>query len=229
MNKQTAFLLSYLKYGDNDAIIHCFTKENGFQTFFLRGVYSAKNKKKAYLLPLNEILITTVDKFHNSKLSVITKIETLDVSVQDYDIKASTIYFFIADFLNQVLKNENKNEEFYEEIKLLNKMIEERKFHSHYIFTLKILKFFGFLPLLEEGNFLNLEKGEFQIFKEGQTLDEDVSLVWKAIINEGFSYNFTVEKNLRKKFLDSIMLYYKNHFPDFYTPKSLAVLAEIFD
>ena len=42
-------LLSYIKYGDNDAILHCFTENAGFQSFFMRGIYSPKNKKKAYL------------------------------------------------------------------------------------------------------------------------------------------------------------------------------------
>ena len=60
MNKFSAFLLSYFKYGENDAVLHCFTLENGFQSFFLKGVYSAKNKKKAYLAPLTYTIIATV-------------------------------------------------------------------------------------------------------------------------------------------------------------------------
>lgn len=229
MNKQSAFLLSYLKYGDNDAVVHCFTRENGFQSFFVRGIYSAKNKKKAYLMPLNEFLITTADKFQNSKLPVITKIDPINTPSLDYDIKTSSVHFFIADFLNQVLKNEHKNEAFYEEIRVLIMMTKEKKFYCHYIFVLKILKFFGICPSLSEGVFLNVEKGEFQSFKENQTLDEDVSLLWKDILENDFSYNLILKKDIRKRFLDSIMLYYRNHFPDFYTPKSLSILTEIFE
>lgn len=228
MNKQSAFLLSYLKYGDNDAVMHCFTKEVGFQSFFVKGIYSPKNKKKAYLIPMNELLITAVNQSHHSKISVISKIETIDTFELDYDMKASSIQFFIADFLNQVLKNEQKNESLYEEIRTLKKNIKENKYTSHYIFILKILQFFGISPLLADGNYLNIEKGEFQNFKENQTIDRDISLMWKSIIETNFSYETFFEKDMKKKFLDSVMLYYKNHFPDFFTPKSLSVLSEIF-
>jgi DNA repair protein RecO (recombination protein O) len=54
MNSQNGFLLSYLKYGENDAILHCFTEEEGFQSYFLKGIYR-KKKKKALLLPLNKL------------------------------------------------------------------------------------------------------------------------------------------------------------------------------
>lgn len=48
MDKNTGFLLSYIKYGDYDAILHCYTLESGFQSFFMRGIYSAKNKRKPF-------------------------------------------------------------------------------------------------------------------------------------------------------------------------------------
>lgn len=228
MDKQSVFLLSYLKYGDNDAILHCFTRENGFQSFFIKGVYSSKNKKKAYLIPLNELLVNIVNHSQHSKIPLVSKIEAVDAFGLNYDVKTSSIHFFIADFLNQVLKNEQQNEALYEEIRTLKNKIKQEKYTSHYIFILKILQFFGISPLLVEGDYLNVEKGEFQSYKESQTLDKDVSLIWKLIIETDFSYEIPLEKNMKKKFLDSVMLYYKNHFPGFFTPKSLSILSEIF-
>ncbi len=48
MNSQTGFFTLFIKYGENDAILHCFTEEEGFQTYFLRGIYSQKNKRKLF-------------------------------------------------------------------------------------------------------------------------------------------------------------------------------------
>ena len=59
---QEVFLLSYTKYGDHDAVLHCFCRENGFESFFAKGIYATKNKKKAFLFPLNELLVYTSDK-----------------------------------------------------------------------------------------------------------------------------------------------------------------------
>jgi DNA repair protein RecO (recombination protein O) len=58
MHNQICFLLSYLKYGDNDAFLHCFSAEEGYQSFFVKGIYSAKNKKKPYLFPLNLLRVS---------------------------------------------------------------------------------------------------------------------------------------------------------------------------
>ena len=224
MNKFSAFLLSYLKYGDNDAILHCYTKENGFQSFFLKGVYTSKNKKKAYLVPLNELLITTVDNAKSTELLLVKKIESIENSFSDYDVKISSLTFFISDFLHQILQNLF----LYSKIKEIVFQISKGNSYSHYFFFIDILKIFGISPLSQKGDFLNVTKGEFQEMYESDTLDKEISIIWKFILNEDYT-DFKIKKESRKKLLDSIILYYKIHFPDFYTPKSLPVLVQIFE
>lgn len=228
MNKFSAFLLSYFKYGENDAVLHCFTLENGFQSFFLKGVYSAKNKKKAYLAPLNELLITVVDKTKTSDLLLVSKIECIENFSEDYDIKVSSLAFFVSDFLHQILRNEHANSFLYNEIKETALLISKGDTSAHYIFFIRLLKVFGISPLLQNGHFLNIEKGEFQEFSEQNSTEDEVSLVWKTILEKNFTPQ-KIKKESRKKLLDSIILYYKTHFPEFYTPKSLAILTQIFE
>ena len=79
MQNQTCFLLSYVRYGDNDAVLHCFSKEAGFQSFFAKGLYSARNKKKAYLFPLNHINIMVAPKRIASGIPNVSKIEMLSI------------------------------------------------------------------------------------------------------------------------------------------------------
>lgn len=228
MNKFSAFLLSYFKYGENDAVLHCFTLENGFQSFFLKGVYSAKNKQKAYLAPLNELLITVVDKPKTSDLLLVSKIECLENISGEYDVKSSSLAFFVSDFLHQILRNEHANNVLYQEIKQFANLISKGNSTAHYVFFINLLKLFGISPLLQNGDFLNIEKGEFQLFSEKNGTDDEVSLIWKTILEGNFN-SFRIKKESRKKLLDSILLYYKYHFPDFYTPKSLPVLVQIFE
>ena len=226
MEKHTGFLLSYIKYGENDAVLHFFTKENGFQSYFLRGLYSAKNKKKAFLEPLNQLVITISS--HKSSLAVIKKIELGEEIMVDKNIMQKTIVFFISDCLNQILRNEQKNLDFYQEINLFKKNLLEYKLHAHYIFLIKILDYFGISPLLTGENFLDVEKGIFQDLKNN-FVDEIISKIWKEVLENKIDYSYSFEKEIRKKLLDSILLYYKAHFPEFYTPKSLPVIKEIFE
>jgi DNA repair protein RecO (recombination protein O) len=72
--------------------------------FFSEGVYSAKNKKKAYLAPLNELLITVVDKPKTSDLLLISKIECLENLLEEYDVKISTLAFLFRIFYTKFLE-----------------------------------------------------------------------------------------------------------------------------
>lgn len=228
MNKFSGFLLSYFKYGENDAVLHCFTLENGFQSFFLKGVYSAKNKKKAYLAPLNELLITVVDKKKISDLHLVSKIECLDDILPEYNVKLSSLAFFVSDFLHQVLRNEQANTLLYQEIKEMKLLISDGDTSAHYTFLIRLLKIFGISPLLQDGNFLNIEKAEFQKFSEENGPNDEVSLIWRKVLEEKFTPQ-KIKKESRKILLDSIIFYYKIHFPDFHTPKSLAILTQVFE
>ncbi len=83
-----------------DAILHCYTKESGFQSFFFeRCLYLAKNKREAYLVPLNELLITTVDNAKSTELSPTQKkYESIENSFPDYDVKISSFNIFYFRF-----------------------------------------------------------------------------------------------------------------------------------
>lgn len=229
MNKYTGFLLSYLKYGDNDAVLHCYTKESGFQSFFIKGLYSAKNKKKAFLSPMNELSFTFLEGNHQSELLRATKLEIVDTKDHFNDVKYNTIAFFVSEFLNQILRNENQNSALYQEISYLKENLNQSHYFSHYCFMVKILEILGIAPLISDEKYLNIEKGVFQGQINNETLDELTSNTWKNILTHEFYYDLKVDSKYKKKLLDSILLYYKHHFPDFRSPKSLEIINQIFE
>lgn len=227
MDKSTGFLLSYIKYGDYDAILHFYTLESGFQSFFMRGIYSAKNKKKAFLSPLNELEITFSS--HHGNLPNIKKVELSEKLPDEVNVHQNAVIFFLSDFLNQILKNESQHVTLYQEIKFFKQKILEKKMQAHYFFLIRILQFFGISPLVSEEKFLNIEKGIFQEEIAQKEVDEELSCLWKKILDEEIEEDFIIEKKSRKPLLDSILQYYKTHFPEFYAPKSLPVILEVFE
>ncbi len=160
MNSQNGFLLSYIKYGENDAVLHCFTEEDGFQSYFLKGIYTKKNKKKALLLPLGHLSFSLLPVKGNG-IQTISKFELVKSNDIYTDIRCSTVVFFISDFLNQNLRHENKNHNIFFSINEFIDELENRNYQSHYIFFIKILKIQGVAPLLNPGNFLDPETGTF--------------------------------------------------------------------
>lgn len=228
MISQQGFLLSFLKYGENDAILHCFTEEEGYQTYFLQGIYTKKNKKKALLLPLNHLNIN-LKSTKSGNLQTISRIELIKTHDLYEDIKANTVIFFVADFLNQILRNENKNPHFYHHLERFVFEINSKNYQSHLVFLLLILKILGVTPLLENGKFLNPETGTFQETIINQSFTEEISSFWKSILISENPYETKIPSSYRKQFLESVLLYYHYHVADFKTPQSLEIIQQIFE
>ncbi|CAA7194908.1 DNA repair protein RecO [Chryseobacterium potabilaquae] len=228
MNSQTGFLLSSIKYGENDAILHCFTEEEGFQSYFLKGIYSKRNKKKALLLPLNQLNFSLNPGKGNGISSILT-FELVKSNDLYSDIRTNTVVFFISDFLNQNLKHENKNPNIFF---CLNEFIDElalKNYQSHLIFLIKILTIQGVSPLLNNGEYLDPETGTFSLNLSHQLFNREISSIWKDIIASHTPYEIKIPQSLRKDFLDSILVYCHYHMTDFRIPISLEVIQQIFE
>ncbi|WP_379966008.1 DNA repair protein RecO [Epilithonimonas sp. UC225_85] len=223
---QEVFLLSYTKYGDHDAVLHCFCRENGFESFFAKGIYAAKNKKKAFLFPLNELLLYTSDK--KKSIQNVLKIEQKNIDFFSSDIRKNSILFFISDLLNQVLRNENQNADMYSEISIFLSQLQMENFQSHLIFIFRLLKQQGLQPLFSDKTFLNPETGNFEDIEMHHFFDKTISDIWKDLITSQDPYSIKLSRSEKQNFLDSILVYFHYHFTDFREPRSLEIIKEIF-
>lgn len=224
---QTGFLLSYTKFGDQDAILHCFTAEAGFQSFFIRGIYSAKNKKKAYLLPLNELTLTLNPTVRSGLLSA-TKVEQVVADTISEDLTAVNISFFVADFCQQILRDSQKQNNIYQEISRVSAELRSGNRRAHLVFLLRMLLVSGYYPLIATSGFLNPESGLFEPLLSHPLFDEVISSYWKQIYAASESYDVKIAAADVRNLLDSVLIYYKLHYPSFSQPKSLEVLREIY-
>lgn len=229
MNTQICFLLSYVKYGDNGAVLNCFSQEHGFQSFFAANIYSSKNKKKSYLFPLHEIQITVSQKKSGAGLQNISNIEPANNAIQFDSVRINSILFFVSDFLFQVLREEQNYAQVYAEIKIFLEQLYGENMDSYIAFIFKILEKQGISPLLGSEVFLNPENGNFSSQKSMELFDEEVSIIWKNYLQTDDLYSLKLKRNARKRVLDSLMSYYGMHFHGFREPISLAVIQQIYD
>ena len=223
---QQAFLLSYIKYGDHDAVLHCFCKESGYTSFFAKGIYAPKNKKKAFLFPINEIQMQVSDR--KKSIQNVLKIEQTGKTGFTSDIRKNTILFFAADLLNQILRNENQNQEIYQEITIFLDHLKGDNFHSHLVLTFLLIKRLGLQPLFSDNQFLNPETGTFEALESHRDFGREVSAVWKFLLLSPDAYGIQMDRSMRQNFLNSVMIYLHYHLSDFREPKSLEVIKEIF-
>ncbi|MDH6252607.1 DNA repair protein RecO (recombination protein O) [Chryseobacterium sp. H1D6B] len=228
MNSQNGFLLSYIKYGENDAVLHCFTEEDGFQTYFLKGIYTKKNKKKALLRPLSQLSFS-INLGRGNGIQSVSKFELVKNNDMYTDIKSNTVIFFISDFLNQILRHENKHPGIFFCIDEFIDELAQQNYQSHLIFLVKILKIQGVAPLVGEGMYLDPETGTFFPSLTHHLFNHETSLLWKSIVSSQNPYQIKINPSLRKQFLDSLLVYYHYHITDFKTPASLEVIQQIFE
>lgn len=229
MQNQVCFLLSYVKYGDNNAVLHCFSKEAGFQSYFARGIYSPKNKKKAYLFPLNQIVITVVPRRNTGGILNVSKIEMVTQEYDFSDVKTNTVLLFVADFLNQVLREETHHNTTYLEIERFLSELFSGDLGSYTAFIFKILSCQGLSPLPAIGDYLDPESGTFSDSQSHSFFSEEISAVWKQMVLAENIYNVALKRQLRRSFLDSLMLYYKIHLTGFSEPNSLEIIHQIYE
>lgn len=228
MNSQTGFLLSYIKYGENDAVLYCFTEEDGFQSYFLRGIYTKKNKKKALLLPLSKLSFSVLPVRGNG-IQTVSKFELVKSNDIYTDIRSNTVVFFVSDFLNKNLRHESKNHALFMCLEEFTDELEARNYHSHFIFLIKVLKIQGVAPLYGSNEFLDPETGTFASEPSHQLFNREISTLWKHILSSEHPYSTKIPARYRKDFLDSILVYYHYHITDFEIPVSLEVIQQIFE
>lgn len=227
MNQFQGFLLSSIRYGDADAITYCYSLEYGFVTLFVKNIYTARNKKKAYLFPLNELEIG-VKKYTEGTLLSVTKLELIQSFYVDSNLHAGNLLMFGADFLYQVLRKETPNYKIYQAIKNFTQEVHQGNPEAHLVLILEMLKLQGFSPLLSDGEFLDPEQGQFTNVPNHTLFDRENSNLWRLFLQESSSVK-RLKKHSRQRFLDSLMFYYALHQVGFQVPESLKIMKEVYD
>lgn len=228
MHTLHCIILSYLKYSDNDAVLHCFSLENGYESFFCRGIYAAKNRRKAYLFPLNEVRIYLSNQRNTSSLKSVSKIEQLADSYSFADPRLNTMLFFAADFLNQILRRES-GAALYKEIQQFKKEAFSGNANAHIALVFRMLHYLGIAPLFGKEEYLNPEAGTFLEVPVHTDFSSQISKLWKEFESTENGYQIILGREMRKQLLKSLMIYYRFHFTDFREPASLDVLQQIYD
>ena len=236
--KTNAIVLSKIKYGDNDLIIKCYTKQFGVVSFLQKGILKSKKGKikRAYfqLLTQLQLEITYQD---NRSLQYIKEVKPHVIyATLHNDILKSTIVMFLSEVLSTSLQEEEENESLYAYLETTLQWLDMQ--HScanfHLLFLLKITKHLGFYPEQDLNNaaFFNLKEGRFE---EKPTDFYSVSggnlSLLKQLLGTVFDDLSEIKINAaqRQAFLAMLLLYFDLHLGSFKKPKSLEIFNQVFN
>ncbi|MBT8394864.1 MAG: DNA repair protein RecO, partial [Bacteroidia bacterium] len=163
-----AIVISKLKYRDNDLIVKCYTDQFGIQSYLLRGVLrSKKGKLKTAYFQLLSQLELIVNYRETRSLQSISEAKPSAFYQSIYsNVAKSAIVMFLAEVLNGVLKEEEKNELLFTYLETTLQWLDANDEFSnfHLLFLLNLSKYLGFYPdlNLSESIYFNLKDGKFQ-------------------------------------------------------------------
>ena len=148
----------------------------------------------------------------------------------------STMVMFLAEVMQMVLKEEESNTLLYRYLEEnLIRFDEREKNYAdfHLWFLMQLTKFLGFFPNIDEmeQDYFDLENGVFTSESvHVEHLTHTQTQLWKALLRLDFRENQSTAFNQsqRRELLHLLMKYYQIHLPNFFQPKSLEVLQEIF-
>ena len=233
-----AIVLTALKYGDTSLIVKCYTQQLGIQSYMLKGVLKrGKGKlKSAYFQPLTQLELVAN---HSKRTNLQTLKEASLYFAYDTihtDYTKQTIAFFIAEMLaNSVLEEESNTALYtYIETSLRWLDIQDKVANFPIVFIVHLTKFLGFFPkhTSYSATYFNLADGVFtDTFFVGDYLHGEDLILFKQVLGINFDtlHEMVLGVKSRQRLLDILFKYYSLHLFGFKTPKSIAILKNLFD
>jgi DNA repair protein RecO (recombination protein O) len=231
-----AIVLSSIKYGDTSLITTCFTENCGIKTYLLRGVLKAKKAKikSAYFQPLMQLNLTAN---HNNKgaLNSLKDVEVTHFYSSIYThIKKQTIALFLAEILQNSIREEEQNKALYTylETSFLWLDTHEHIANFHLLFLLNLTKYLGFYPEMNtvNANYFDLVEGRFTPIKSLNSVTGENLSQFKRLLGINFDVLHYADFSSanRQHILAILIQYFELHLDGFRKPKSLNVLKAVF-
>ena len=217
LTKSEAIVLHSLKYGEGRIITDMYTREHGRLSFIVPAPRSERSKiKKQYLQPLT-LLSIECDVRPLQQLQKLRDASLLTPLPSLYsDAKKLTIGLFVAEFLYHALRDEQHDAPLFNYVRNSIEWLDgaEKNFANfHLVFLMRLSRFLGFYPNLEEEN---------DYFDQASRIRLLMRMDYPTM------HLFRLSRTERNRILELLLLYYRLHLPSFPALRSLSVLQELY-
>lgn len=223
MLKSTEGIVLYsIKYGDSGIITQIYTHSEGLKSFIAQGLGRKGNLRKSHFQHLNLLEIN----YYSKEKAHLSRIKESKIIKEHSNLEVQKIYIFIftAEFLKNVIKEEEPNTQLYTYLKnwIMKQENSLDPIKDLLEFMLSLSKFLGFFPMNNQGKYFNLLEGSFQnrFDDPGITLTEENSTLLKNLLTGNTIFSSAQTKEI----FNMIMRFYTCHLHGFREPKSSQML-----
>jgi len=218
LQKTKGIVFKYFKYSDTSIVVKIFTQQYGIQTYIVNGVRSKKSKSKIALFQPLTILDLVVYHNPNKEIKRISELKCHEpFQSLASQMQKTTMTIFLSEIMYKAIKEEGEVNELYEflesSITLFDTLPEQYQ-NFHLQFLLKLSKYLGF----------GVDSSD-QAFN---TLDANERSKLLRLASHPYDQWMPITNDLRRKLLDVIIKFYKNHIESLGDINSVKVLQEIF-
>lgn len=212
--KTEGIVLGSVKYRESSLVVTFFTSEFGLLSYIVNSVRTAKPRFHPSLFqPLTIVELVTYHSV-NKHLQRFSEIKLLQSDKPFESATKTCIKLFLAEFLGKILKEEGKNIELFEfvKIKLLefNDTLHFRDFHLYF--------------LADFTNYLGININESEFFENIHIKKEEQEKL--IAISNGMLIELNRIDRVR---ILSLLLEYINQFHQIGRLKSIEILSEVLD
>ncbi len=239
ITKTRGIVLRSVRFGESSLIVDVLTKSSGRVSFMVHIPKTSKGKiKKQYFQPMT-LLDFEYDFRQRSNLQRIKDVRvSLPYSSIPIDPAKSCISLFLSEFIYYATRNEQENPTLFTYISTSLEWLDnayEDFANFHLVFMMRLGKFLGFHPFLENftpGCFFDLRNGCF-------TLSMPLHTDFLNAADAGHLYNlmrmnfdtmklFKLSHDDRNRITEIVLRYYKLHLPNMPELQSFDILREVF-
>lgn len=239
ITKTRGIVLRSVRFGESSLIVDVLTKSSGRVSFMVHIPKTSKGKiKKQYFQPMT-LLDFEYDFRQRSNLQRIKDVRvSLPYSSIPINPAKSCISLFLSEFIYYATRNEQENPTLFTYISTSLEWLDnayEDFANFHLVFMMRLGKFLGFQPFLEDftpGCFFDLRNGCF-------TLSMPLHTDFLNAADAGHLYNlmrmnfdtmklFKLSHDDRNRITEIVLRYYKLHLPNMPELQSFDILREVF-
>ena len=228
------------KYAESSIIVKVYTENFGLQSYIVKGIRSKKAKIKSALFePLNLLDLVVYHKerkdlHHFKEVKVAFVYQSIPV-----DFVKRSLLFFLNELLYRSIREQTPNKRLFEWLYNALTWLDlsgGNITNYHLVFCIQLSRFLGFYPKKEpqlKTNVFDLQEGQFltNIPEHPHYIAGPVVALLDKFQDTSFELSGKVEitNKDRRKLLETLMMYYRLHLPDFGEMKSIEVLRSVLD
>lgn len=238
--KIKAIVLHCQAYNDTTNIVHVYTEEFGRMSYLAGKSTRRKSSLRAALFQPLSLVELEAEHHANRNLQRIKEIRSL-LPLQDILMQPikNAVALFLAEVLYRSLRETERNTVLFQYLQQSIQLLDLCKSglaNFHMVFLLKLTRFLGFYPNIEEqkaGWYFDLQGGSFvpsrPFHNAWLTPEQAQGLVQLMRINFENLGAFKFNHKERVELLRQVLNYYRLHLTEFPSIKSLEVMQELFD